>query len=202
MKLTPHKINKNNNFIDGWYFNNKKICNDLIKFFEKNKSCQSAGKVGQGEVDTKIKNSTDICLKDHLQNPIVISYLTNLKKVLEEYKKKYIYCDKSLASWKLYDKFNIQKYLPNQGFYAWHTERASLLTQYRHLTFMTYLNDIDDDGETEWYYQKLKVKPEKGLTIIWGSDWTFTHRGVPSKTQTKYIITGWYVFENTNIFTK
>ena len=31
---------------------------------------------------------------------------------------------------------------------------------------MTYLNDIKDGGETEFYYQKLKVKPEKGLTLI------------------------------------
>ena len=56
---------------------------------------------------------------------------------------------------------------------------------------MTYLNDVSDGGETEFYYQKLKVKPETGLTLIWGSDWTFMHRGITSKTQTKYIATGW-----------
>ena len=29
------------------------------------------------------------------------------------------------------------------------------------------------------------------VTLIWGSDWTFTHRGITSKTETKYIATGW-----------
>jgi hypothetical protein len=62
----------------------------------------------------------------------------------------------------------------------------------RHLVFMTYLNDVTDGGETEFFYQKLKVKPEKGLTLIWGADWTFTHRGITSPTQTKYIVTGWF----------
>tara|TARA_R110000796_G_scaffold48231_1_gene115745 strand:- start:585 stop:767 length:183 start_codon:yes stop_codon:yes gene_type:complete len=59
---------------------------------------------------------------------------------------------------------------------------------------MTYLNNIKDKGETEWYYQKLKVKPETGLTLIWPVDWTFTHRGIPSKKEIKYIVTGWYSY--------
>ena len=59
---------------------------------------------------------------------------------------------------------------------------------------MTYLNDVTEGGETEWYYQKLKIKPKKGLTVIWPADWTYQHRGIPSKTHHKYIITGWFSF--------
>ena len=61
----------------------------------------------------------------------------------------------------------------------------------RHLVFMTYLNDVKDDGQTEFYYQRLKIKPEKGLTLIWPADWTFTHRGIASNSEDKYIVTGW-----------
>ena len=59
---------------------------------------------------------------------------------------------------------------------------------------MTYLNDVKDGGETEFHYQKIKTKAEKGLTIIFGSDWNFFHRGITSKTETKYIATGWYSY--------
>ena len=59
---------------------------------------------------------------------------------------------------------------------------------------MTYLNDVTDAGETEFYYQKIKVKPEKGLTLIWPSEWPWTHRGLTSKTQIKYIATGWFCY--------
>ena len=60
---------------------------------------------------------------------------------------------------------------------------------------MTYLNDVTDGGETEFLHQKFKIKPEKGLSIIWPADWTFTHKGVVSPTQTKYIATGWYEYK-------
>ena len=59
---------------------------------------------------------------------------------------------------------------------------------------MTYLNDVTDGGETEFFHQNLKITPEKGLTLIWGADWTFTHRGIPSPSQEKYIATGWFSF--------
>jgi hypothetical protein len=59
---------------------------------------------------------------------------------------------------------------------------------------MTYLNDVQDAGETAFYHQDVLIKPEKGLTLIWPSDWTFTHKGIPSPTEDKYIVTGWFSF--------
>jgi hypothetical protein len=59
---------------------------------------------------------------------------------------------------------------------------------------MTYLNTVTDEGQTEWFYQNLKIQPQKGLTVIWPVDWTHTHRGIASPTQTKYITTGWLGF--------
>ena len=53
------------------------------------------------------------------------------------------------------------------------------------------LNDVTDKGETEWFYQDKKIKPRKGLSAIWPVDFTHTHRGIPSPTQEKYIVTGW-----------
>jgi hypothetical protein len=85
----------------------------------------------------------------------------------------------------------IQHYKPNEGFYVWHTERTGAeRVASRHLVFMTYLNDVDNGG-TEFHHQKLITQAEKGLTLIWPADWTFTHRGVISPDQHKYIITGW-----------
>ena len=37
----------------------------------------------------------------------------------------------------------------------------------------------------------IKLKPKKGLTVIWPAEWTHTHRGIASMTQDKYIVTGW-----------
>jgi hypothetical protein len=58
-----------------------------------------------------------------------------------------------------------------------------------------FLNDVTDQGETEFFHQKIKIKPQKGLTVIWPADWTYTHRGIASPTQDKYIITGWFYLD-------
>jgi hypothetical protein len=192
--IKEHSINKLNNFISGWYLNKDLLCDNLIKYYETN-PFKHKGKVGSiGEIKTSIKDSTDLYIID-FQNPIINEYLEQLSLVLKEYKKKYIYTDINQCCWSL-KPFNIQRYLPTEGFHAWHTEKFDINSSKRHLTFMTYLNNVNDGGETEFFYQQLKIKPEKGLTLIWGTDWTFTHRGIPSKTETKYITTGHFHYDS------
>jgi hypothetical protein len=96
----------------------------------------------------------------------------------------------------LYTYFNIQKYEPNEGFYGWHCERAGVKHSDRLLVWMIYLNTVTDRGETEFFYQQHFEEPERGKLVIWPSDWTHLHRGVPSPTQTKYILTGWFTHKN------
>ena len=55
---------------------------------------------------------------------------------------------------------------------------------------MTYLNTVPNAG-TEWLYQNYKTEAIKGLSVIWPSSFTHTHRGIISNDNEKYIITGW-----------
>ena len=41
---------------------------------------------------------------------------------------------------------------------------------------------------------KNKSKTRESFNTYMPTDWTYTHRGLVSKTETKYIITGWYDF--------
>ena len=190
--------NNNNHFIDGWYID-ESLCDDLIDFFEKsNDDEKRVGKVYKNNtppiVDKSVKDSTDFYVAPYNKHPLIQKFLGSLEEVLNEYKTKYTYCDTGVTQWRISKTYNIQRYFPNQGFHKFHCERGTEGTYKRHLVWMTFLNDINDGGETEWFYQKVKVKPEKGLTLIWPTDWTYTHRGLVSKTETKYIITGWYDF--------
>jgi hypothetical protein len=185
-----------NSFIGAWFIEDMSLCDDMIHHFE-NSSNKLDGVVlsnGQLIVDKLEKASTDLKLDP--ADAIAKRYIQELQKVLEMYKTKYVRSDNV-------DKFgieaiNLQKYDPTGGYRTWHAERSDGYSPnvYRHLVFMTYLNTVSDEGETEFFYQKLKVKPQKGLTLIWPADWTHTHRGIPSMTQTKYIATGWYTFVN------
>ena len=58
---------------------------------------------------------------------------------------------------------------------------------------MTYLNSVDNGG-TEWLYQELKIDAVKGLTIIWPADFAWTHKGIVSPDQEKWIATGWFKY--------
>ena len=130
-----------------------------------------------------------------------MEYFHELQTVVDMYIDEYPESN-SLSPFIIMEGTNIQRYHPSEGFYGWHCERDGSvpLIQDRHLVFMTYLNDIEDEGETEFLYQKLKIKPKKGLTIIWPADWTFTHRGITSPTETKYIVTGWFNFVSSEIY--
>jgi len=182
-------------FIAGNYIK-KKTCDDLIKFFNKSKNKEPGHVYDEGGtvVDKKVKDSIDLTIHND-EDTVVKNYLNELTKVCNQYKKKYTYSDKNQDSWGVVEPINIQKYLKNGGFKEFHSEKfGSPIALKRHLVFMTYLNDVKEGGETEWFYQDLKVKPKKGLTVIWPSDWCFTHRGIVSKKYEKYIITGWYSY--------
>lgn len=180
-------------FIASYNINDLSICDDLITYF-KSSTNKTDGKIGTVQVDKSIKNSTDVYLDD---GDLANKYCIELQNALDSYIKEYQFCSE-YSKFGLTEKINIQHYLPGQGFYKWHCERTGMKMPEaaRHLVFMTYLNDVNDGGETEFMYQKIKVKPQKGLTLIFPADWTHTHRGITSNTEEKYIITGWFNFIN------
>ncbi len=187
-------------FIGAFYIDNLSVCDDLIEFFKNNPERQSLGKTGdmesgQPSVNKNIKDSIDIGIMPNEEIPEWKNYFSQLSICVEEYIKLFP-MSVNVDKWTLTEQTNIQYYPPEGGFKRWHTERftGNLPFALRHLVFMTYLNDVSDQGETEFYHQKIRVKPEKGLTLIWPADWTHYHRGIPSPSQEKWIITGWFGF--------
>ena len=181
---------KLDSFIGGWYIP-EEICTDLIKFFENKKHRQFKGVTSKDVTDENWKKSTDVSLNPN--DSILDEYNTYLDKCLKLYLKKYPEANSLLARYNHYrEVVNIQRYLPDEGFYKWHCERTSTNDCTRSLVFMTYLNDVKDGG-TEFKYQGIKTEAKTGLTLIWPPDFTHTHRGIVAK-ETKYIITGWFNF--------
>ena len=85
----------------------------------------------------------------------------------------------------------LQKTEPTQGYHLFHAENVNWNLSSRTMAWMVYLNDVEEGGETEFLYQKLKVKPAKGTVLIWPGGYTHLHRGNPPMSD-KYIATGWY----------
>lgn len=85
--------------------------------------------------------------------------------------------------------YQIQRTLPGD-FYTWHTDACAENSKVRQLTYIWYLNDVHDDGYTE-FLNGTRIQPETGKMIIFPATWTYLHRGYPPKSETKYIVTGW-----------
>jgi len=90
--------------------------------------------------------------------------------------------------------FKLQKTSVGGGYHLWHYEASNRENCHRLLTWMLYLNDVEEGGETEFLYQHLRVKPKQGTLVIWPAAFTHTHRGNPPLSNEKYIITGWTEF--------
>ncbi len=183
-------------FVKAWFLPDVSVCDDLIEY-HKTSSNQKPGvsyddSTQKITVNKDIKDSIDVELDT---SSIKDKYLDQLQFILTEYVKEFPFSQWSTPCG-LIEKVNIQHYPIGGGFKKWHCERSTgtYPGSARHLVFMTYLNDVKSGGETEFYHQDIKVKPVKGLTVIWPADWTHTHRGVPSFTEEKYIVTGWISF--------
>jgi hypothetical protein len=85
----------------------------------------------------------------------------------------------------------IQMTKPSQGYHVWHCENSSQIVKGRFLTWILYLNDVDEGGETEFIHLSERVKPKTGRLVIFPAGWTHTHRGNPPLSNIKYIATGW-----------
>ena len=171
------------------------VCKNLINIFECNEKFHFTGQVYGGQdkddyVDLYQKNSTDLELSN-FNLPVIDEYYNCLQKLLIGYTQHFSQVN-TLPSFEP-TTARIQKYDKDGHFNSWHYERGAGHTMKRCLVYMTYLNTVEDGGETEFLYQNRKIKPEVGKTIIWPSEWTHTHRGLKPNSGFKYISTGWYV---------
>ena len=191
--MKSHYLNMSNPFIRG-YYNESASTEEFIEWF-RTTDHKFQGRSGFSTlVDDTVKKSTDTSLD---YNPELYAYYADnfLDPALKEYQKEFKFVDE-VWYYGVKERINVQQYSPpGEAYFKWHSERTDPDTSLRHLVFMTYLNDVHDGGETEFFYQDISIKAEKGLTLIWPSDWTHTHRGIPSPTETKTIITGWISYD-------
>lgn len=177
----------------------KEVCECFITLFENNKSLHVKGKVigDNFSENSLIKKCTEIPLdssffeKEEWNIPLQI-FGNTLNMAAGEYVKKFPYLN-TIAKWAPFEGFNFQRYLPSEGFYQIHSEVPCKEVSNRMLTWMVYLNDVKDGG-TYFDNQNYISEAECGKILLWPPYWTHTHKGIISNTETKYILTGWFVY--------
>ena len=175
----------------------KTFCDDVILKYENNLSLSHDGYT-IGGVNKNIKDTTDLNiplvnnnilfnLNDVLYNSLIIHVKEYCKKLEDKYGMKII------KTQKLYDYgYMIQKYEKNKGKYIYHNDFAhdAFYKKRRVLTYLWYLNNVDEGGKTE-FWKRTFIKPEIGKLLLFPASWTFPHCGQMPISNDKYIITGW-----------
>lgn len=182
----------------------KELCDRYIETFEKSKLTKKGYAYNADDtINESIKKSTDITFNptflDNTEGATeegwghLMSILhPKLQSGIRSYVNKFPMLD-TLSEFGL-SSYNMQRYLPEEGFYSWHCENiGSGSSLNRCFVWMIYLNDVEDGG-TEFLYQNHTENAEAGKLVIWPAYYTHMHRGQISNTKTKYILTGWYVF--------
>jgi len=170
-------------------------CQFAISQFEKLPG-KVQGEISGGEfrgVDKSKKDSLDLQLSFDKKIPLTRLFGKTLLEYIQSYRKDYPHVN-LINDWALCKGFNIQKYLPGQGFHLPHCETDNKNSP-RILAWMIYLNTLTDGGETRFPAYDLNIKPVEGRLVIWPAYFTHIHHGLISNTQTKYISTGWFIFK-------
>jgi hypothetical protein len=100
---------------------------------------------------------------------IMEKYAASIDPIQVQYLSKFtngkILYDAKIARYNVGDKFD------------WHCDELSRESLERVVSSITYLNDDFEGGETE--FTDRVIKPKKNYTLIFPSNWTFLHRGLP-----------------------
>ena len=188
------------NFIEG-YVNalTSEECAKIISYMNEDGRL-SPGRViepntGKDIIFKEYKDSLDVRMDLREENEINKIILPSLTKCISLYTKKHPQMN-HIDYWEVDHIYNLQKYNPGQCFASSHCENTSIETSYRVLAWMYYLNTVKDGGGTQFDNYEIAVEAIEGRCLIWPAYWTHFHHGIVSKTETKYIATGWFLYSS------
>ena len=200
--MTDEKITKSEftDFIGIWpNFMPKPFCEKLIEYgdtiFDENTSVDNESFFemmdGQSMYGSTQKRKDKAFLLNYASQALVYQLNQFLKSCMLHYMYEYSQLKQcNLIS--IDAKF--QRTPPGGGYHVWHYENAAASMAQREVTWMIYLNDIEDGVETEFQYQRRRIKPTQGTVVLFPAGMTHVHRGnMVLGDKNKYIITGWYI---------
>lgn len=188
-------------------------CDLILERFERAKTLKLAyqGQSGSG-VNHDIKSSIDFdILSSPIEDDIMFGYglIEKFNQiVVEEYLNKFPHQEEYTGSEDLfnaqtfYELLQVQEYPQSTGHYnAWHAETGNFEMSRRLFSFLLYLNDVEEGGETDFIYANdengnmLSIKPKKGTLLIHPASFPYVHRGRTPVSSNKIILTTWLSYE-------
>ena len=185
----------------------KEICKEIIEKFEKQPN-KFKGVTGSGyKKDTK--HTLDYSIPENIKEDPDYELWKDIRNLLIEETKNHIFKYKSIIETSINNTFNsktypafsssgilmfntflMHKYTANEGQYRVHTDNFIENNKNRIFTYLYYINDVYEGGETK-IFPDIMITPKAGRLLLFPASWTYPHQGCMPISNDKYIITGW-----------
>lgn len=180
-------------------------CDDVISLFDK--KVVDAEKLRKGDEDDDQlgvsfrtnENRIDVSIgmqKFESMESRRKEFITALEPVFESYMRSITGMDNK-TWWPDIEKIDtkMQRTPPGGGFCRTHFEQGNdPACSRRFAVYSLYMNDLPEHCGTEFPMHNAILTPKVGRLAIWPAAYTHPHRSCPDLDQTKYILTGWFVY--------
>ena len=164
---------------------NEESCKGLIETFEASQDKHEIIDKGDGKDRLSFKQIT--LVQSEEWKIINDGILKVFQTYIEQYKKD---CNINTYIWPEkygYETIRIKRYLANDyDRLDYHVDVMDYATARRFLAFFIYLNDVEEGGETEFLFGR--VKPKMGRLVMFPPLWPWEHAGRKPVSGTKYFI--------------
>ncbi len=168
-------------------------CEEMIRRFEAHPEQQNPGRIGQVQgLDAGIKRTMDLVVSNNPDwQDVDQLFFRCMAAALKEFREAFPFFKGPFKDM----GYQIQRYQPGE-YYHWHIDGGSHQFADRQLVALWYLNDVPEGagGRTQFLYQDVSVRPERGKMILFPPFWTHEHRSEVLTEGVKYIATTWVVF--------
>ena len=175
-------------------FLSEEECNKIIKKIEKRVRPSTVSNPKDEQVVSEYRTSSSADFPHYL-DPFYLKIDNKINKYME-------------INPFLGETLQAQQYEPGQYYKKHHDYFTPGFKEYktytewmgqRTWTFMCYLNDVEEGGETFFKHLKLKIKPQEGMAVIWNNlykngipNYKTLHEACPPISGNKYVITKWF----------
>ena len=161
------------------------FCKGLISLFKNNESQHRHN-------DNKVQRFTEWNFTQNSSTqiqPIIEVVLTALDKYLADVPQYYRNFSEGLSL----EEFRVKRYRGGTDEqFDWHVDVGDKVSCKRYLSFLFYLNDEYEGGETE--FRETTFTPKKGTVLIFPPTWQYPHRGCPVTSGDKYIMSTYLTY--------
>lgn len=166
------------------------FCNDLILMFEDNKDDETISRTSEYDWAIDYRKFRELSATSVANTQSIFEfYYARVSQVYDHYKS--VVDSPFLNNDFVFEQARVKKYEANgKDQFGFHVDVGDAATSKRFLACFTYLNDVEEGGETIFQFDELDctIKPKQGTMVLFPPMWMYPHKGMKPISNSKYII--------------